>query len=283
MAADTVMPVEGDNRVVRGLWIGGRLSELERLCIRSFCANGHEFHLYAYDELQNLPQAGGLRVLDGADILPRRAMFTYRRGGLSGFSNHFRWELLRREGGWWVDMDVVCLRALDFSDDAPVFGYDAPWSIATGIMKFPRGHFIAEAMAKACANVDRFMPWDTPRRKRDKIQRRLMFWRDSRKHQRFGEAGGPGGFELALKHFRMENYALPIHVFYPVVSQMLMYLFDDTLYKMGALTPMLSQAHTVHFWNNYLREYQINKDGKFPDNSPYEILKRRYPEKEGVL
>ena len=32
------------------------------------------------------------------------------RGGLSGFSNLFRYALLLREGGYWVDCDVFCLR-----------------------------------------------------------------------------------------------------------------------------------------------------------------------------
>ena len=87
-----------NNRIVQGLWIGGRLTELERLCIRSFCANGHEFHLYHYDELQNLPQVEGLRLMDGAEVLPRTAIFRHSTGSLAFFADHFRWELLRQRG-----------------------------------------------------------------------------------------------------------------------------------------------------------------------------------------
>ena len=32
-------------------------------------------------------------------------------GSVAGFSNLFRYELLRRDGGWWVDTDVLCLAA----------------------------------------------------------------------------------------------------------------------------------------------------------------------------
>ncbi len=38
--------------VFQSLWIGAELSAMEQLSIRSFLANGHEFHLYTYQERQ---------------------------------------------------------------------------------------------------------------------------------------------------------------------------------------------------------------------------------------
>ena len=32
--------------VIQSLWIGDRLSVMERLCIQSFLDQGHQFHLY---------------------------------------------------------------------------------------------------------------------------------------------------------------------------------------------------------------------------------------------
>ena len=63
------------NRIVQGLWMGGRLSALERLCVRSFCAHGHEFHLYHYDELENVPRIEGLRLMDAREVLPRAQVY----------------------------------------------------------------------------------------------------------------------------------------------------------------------------------------------------------------
>lgn len=266
------------NRVVQGLWVGGRLSELERLCIRSFCANGHEFHLYAYDELQNLPQAGGLRVLDAAEILPRSAVFTYRgRLSLAGFADRFRWELMRQKGGWYADMDMVCLRPLDFSE-AVVLGYESAdcGSINSAIMKMPRNHFLAAALADACADINKIVPWDTPGRKLRKIKRRLFFL-NSPKWLRWGEAGGPKGTTLAARHFGMQKWAKPARFFYPLDFHDISLFFGDAE---DAEKP-LAQSFAVHFWNEYIRKQGVNKDGAFPENSLYEILKRRYPEPEG--
>ena len=269
-----------DNRIVQGLWSHGRLSVLAQLCIRSFCAHGHEFHLYAYQSLPNVPQVDGVRVLPGEDILPRAAMFTGKGGAHVHFADLFRWELLRQKGGWWTDMDMVCLRPLDFSADVVFASEGIGNSAAPSIMKFPAGHFFAARMADACANVNRIVPWDTGRRKRNKIIRRLMFWRDAKKTAKWGEAGGPAGMSLAVNHFEMQKHAVPVHVFYPVHFSMAEYLFNGEYAAMNALEPLLSRSYAVHFWNQILRQNGMDVNGSFPKDSLYEILKRRYGEAE---
>ncbi len=43
------------------------------------------------------------------------------RGSVADFANFFRYKLSLEKGGWWTDMDYVCLTPLDFADDL-VFG-----------------------------------------------------------------------------------------------------------------------------------------------------------------
>jgi len=105
-----------DQRVdtVQGLWIGESLSPMEQLGIRSFLANGHDFHLYTYQPLECVPS--GTVLKDANEILSESSIFTRQtgagKGSLSGFTNFFRYELLHRRGGWWADRDMVCLRRL---------------------------------------------------------------------------------------------------------------------------------------------------------------------------
>ena len=268
----------GDNRVVQGLWVGGRLSALERLCILSFCAHGHEFHLYRYDELQNVPRIGGLRLMDGADILPRAAIFHYRRRqSLAGFADRFRWELMRQRGGWYADMDVVCLRPLEMTVEIAM-GYEGKGdSVNSAMMKFPRGHFMAAALADACANINKFAPWDTTRRKLKKIKR-LMLLRRDHKYLGWGEAGGPRATTLAVRHFGLEEYVLPPHALYAQEHPLVRHFFDNRLRNTGTLDMMLSGTHAIHVMHHRLRKSGIDIDGKFPADSLYEVLKRRYPD-----
>ena len=267
-----------DNRIVRGLWVGGRLSALERLCIRSFCSHGHEFHLYHYDELENVPRVDGLRLINAEEILPRAAIFRYRRrGSLAGFADYFRWELMRQKGGWYADMDMVCLRPLDFAADV-VVGWECEGShVNSAMMKFPRGHLMAKAMANACENINQFVPWDNARRITRKIKRIVLF-RNARKYIGWGEAGGPEGTTLAIKHFGLEKHVLPMHVFYPIPCKDAPDLFDGSPQKAAAVGGDISGAHAVHFYNEIIRGKGIDKDGEFPADSLYEVLKRRYAE-----
>ena len=45
--------------IIQSFWVGEPLSKLEQLCIQSFLDNGHEFHLYVYDDVQGIPEGGG--------------------------------------------------------------------------------------------------------------------------------------------------------------------------------------------------------------------------------
>src|SRR5438105_1989553 len=88
--------------VIQGLWVGERLSVMERLSIASFLHHGHAYHLYTYGPVAGLP-AGAVRQ-DARAILPESMIFQYRdHASYAGFSNYFRYKLLLERGGWWVD------------------------------------------------------------------------------------------------------------------------------------------------------------------------------------
>ena len=94
------------NDVIQSLWIGSHLTAMERLSITSFLEAGHPFHLYAYEDLANVPP--GTIVKDGRSLLPESMIFRYtQHNSFGGFSNYFRNKLLLEAGGWWVDTDEI--------------------------------------------------------------------------------------------------------------------------------------------------------------------------------
>jgi len=116
--------MEQANRIVHGLWIGGRLSKLELLTIYSFIDHGHEFHLWTYSDIQT-PLPAAVIIRNAADVLPMSAVYRRTapdlecgvgRGSFSPFSDLFRYKLLYQTGGYWVDMDITCLKPLDFAE-----------------------------------------------------------------------------------------------------------------------------------------------------------------------
>ncbi len=129
--------------IINGLWIGDQLSALELLCIKSFLDHGHIFHLWTYQPIST-PDWEGLIQQNANKILPEKYVFRYThgnkfghgKGSLAGFSDIFRYKLLWEKGGWWSDMDICCLKPLDF--DAPyVFRSHDVLPVVGNLMKCP--------------------------------------------------------------------------------------------------------------------------------------------------
>jgi hypothetical protein len=95
------------------LWIGTKLTMMEKLSIRSFIANGHEFHLYCYQPIEGVPE--GTVIKDGREIVPESDICKFR--ALANFSDWFRYNLIFQKGGWWVDLDTICLKPFDFIEE----------------------------------------------------------------------------------------------------------------------------------------------------------------------
>ncbi len=140
----TGIEIDPDSQMINALWIGKRLSRLELLTIRSFLSFGYSFRLWLYEELETkLPE--GVLIGNANDIIPRDRVFSYRnknayghgKGSYAGFSDIFRYKLLYEKGGWWVDMDVTCLRPLDFTQ-AYFFRSHHELKVVGNVMKCPR-------------------------------------------------------------------------------------------------------------------------------------------------
>lgn len=140
----TGIEIDSDSQTINGLWIGTSLSALELLTIRSFLSFGYRYRLWLYDRLDT-PLPDGVIVADANEIIPRERVFSYRhknayghgKGSYAGFSDIFRYKLLYEKGGWWVDMDVTCLRPLDFSQ-VYFFREHHDLKVVGNVMKCPR-------------------------------------------------------------------------------------------------------------------------------------------------
>lgn len=233
--------------IVQGLWIGAELSVMERLSIASFLANGHEYHLYVYDEVRHVPR--GAVVLDASEVLSPSAIFRYEHSkSYAGFSNFFRYKLLLERGGWWADADIVCLKRFSFRDEY-VFASETNGEgveVATsGVIKAPKG---CEAVAHA---------WRTCR---SKDTARL----------KWGETG-PRLVGEAIGLFSLEKYLKPSRVFCP-----LGYLEWDRVLDPRAGLAFGRGTYAVHLWNEMWRRAGKDKNERYHTDCLYERLKRKY-------
>jgi hypothetical protein len=159
-----------ENIVINSLWIGNELSRLELLTIHSFISQGHTFRLWVYDTaFKNLPANTELR--NAAEIIPAEQVFSYKqknkyghgKGSYAGFSDIFRYKLLFEKGGWWVDMDVTCLKPLDFNEPY-FFRTHHELNVVGNTMKCPaNSELMKSCYDEAIASVDETnIDWHRP-------------------------------------------------------------------------------------------------------------------------
>lgn len=100
---------------VQGFW-HGKLGTMERMCIQSYLNQRIEFDLYMYREHweeidHELAIKPGFRLCDAEYIAPESKVALFPWASI--FSDYFRYALLAKKGGWWVDLDTICLRPFD--------------------------------------------------------------------------------------------------------------------------------------------------------------------------
>jgi hypothetical protein len=233
------------NEVIQGLWIGDRLSTMERLCIRSFLHHGHAFHLYLYGPVANVPR--GTTVRNANEILPASAIFQYQNGSYAGFSNFFRYKLLLEKGGWWVDMDTICLRPFDFADDH-VFSSEMHHGtpvVNCGAIKTPPG-------STFCAYA-----WDVCQAK------------DPQRLER-GETG-PRLAAEAVQSLGLHSFVVAPKTFCPVDPDYWEEILDSNGRK-----EFEPETRAVHLWNEIWSFEKLDKDAAHAPGCLYERLKAVY-------
>jgi hypothetical protein len=235
-----------ENKIIQGLWIGPQLSVMEELSIASFLQNGHEYHLYVYDRVKNVPV--GTIIRDANEILPSSKIFQYKHSpSYAGFANFFRYKLLLERGGWWADTDTICLKPFNFSEEY-VFAteiFKGLEVVTAGIIKAPSG---SEAMAYA---------WEVCGSKNPES----LVW---------GETG-PKLMAQAVARFSLQKYETPHYVFCPLAFQD----WHRVLEPEGQIS-LDNDSYAIHLWNEKWRESRQDKNGRYPETCLYEQLKRRY-------
>lgn len=235
------------NKTIQGLWIGPELSLMEQLSISSFLQNGHDYHLYVYDEVKNIP--AGTVVRNANEILPAARIFQYKhRPSYAGFSNYFRYKLLLERGGWWADTDTVCLKAFDFPDEyvfSSQINHRGVEVVVSGIIKAPAGSSIMAYAWKVCESKD-------PSR---------LVW---------GEIG-PKLMAKAVTKFSLKRYKKNSRVFCPVD-----YEEWHTVLQPDVGLTLDNGTFAIHLWNEMWRLAGQDKNAQYHERCLYEKLKRTY-------
>lgn len=255
--------------VVQALWIGESLSDFVRVSIHSFIAQGHPYHLYAYKRFPDLPP--GCIWKDANEILPEKLL--YRRitdGSVASFSDWFRYELLYKKGGYYVDVDVICLKPFDMDKYFVAVDEGHGW-VNGAILRVKPGNKILLLMLLVCRfprvflflyrpykllkwagrgnlyeirlNLKQFWRQDFP-----------LFFRSARYiRSKMGKLLSHESYRELIRGLAKSGKCrvLPRKYFYPVKCYEYEKLFDDTYAHTDNPFP---ESYAVHMWYNQVRQ-----------------------------
>lgn len=235
-----------DFQLFNSLWIGERLSSVERACLRSFVRHGHRFTLWCYDEPDGIPD--GIVLRDAREILPADQIVRYRSGSVSLFSNRFRYEIQRRSLGIWVDTDIYLVRPVPVLPQY-AFAWQSGDRLGTAVLRLPPEGPLLEALLDVFA--ERSVPSWLPVRERLAAHARLLRTGKTNLAQMAWGTSGP----LALTHFcsklGLDQHALPSDMFFPVHWSRAEWILDPSIKLESVIT---ERTVGIHLWNELIKD-----------------------------
>ncbi len=92
---------------VHMFWAYGNFSRLETICANSFIKKGYNLNIWTYGKTLSI---SGATVRDASEILSEDRVYLNKYNSYASFACLFRYCLLCKLGGLWVDTDVAVLK-----------------------------------------------------------------------------------------------------------------------------------------------------------------------------
>lgn len=144
------------------LWIGPRLSILEKLCLKSFADVGQTPILYTYEPLEEMPDYVEWR--DANDVMPLDAAGRiYRDPVFNSPAVHadlFRLNLMEKTDEIWVDADAYAVKPFQSENGYLIAGRrDGQRRIHNGVMRLPSDSPALKNWLEFVRTVPCIPPW----------------------------------------------------------------------------------------------------------------------------
>lgn len=239
--------------IIHALWIGSKLGEISVCCLKSFLMRGHEVHLHTYGDISDIPE--GVKQVDANLIVNKNKIIKHRKtGSYALFSDIFRYELMQKVDGIYVDCDVYCLNPISLPDHGILLGYESDQSINGAILRLTPQSTILSSLIDAAYNPYYVPEWYKKRRQVTLKFKKILGMGRSISDMPWGVIG-PLAITHYVKKYDLESYIQPIDVFYPVHYQCVGLLLEPGL-NISDITS--SRTLCVHLYNEMLKSVDLN-------------------------
>ncbi|MEN8952445.1 hypothetical protein [Planktotalea arctica] len=260
-------------REVGTLWIGGPLSWMEQLCLKSFVDKGQRITLFSYENIPNVPE--GVIRRDGREIIDTDDFIKYeQKNSYALFADWFRLHMIQQCPSMiWIDTDVYCHRPMEYDSDY-VFGYELPGEhrVNNAVLGMPSDSEILRQMIEFTDDrysIASFLP-----KKRQQTMRR-MAKRGKPVHiteQPWG-VWGPMMITHYVHELGLEEHVQGLNAFYPVTFRERFKFMRGAELAAGLIT---DDTTALHLWASNKRQLGKIHDGLPPKKSYLEKLVNKH-------
>lgn len=245
---------------IASLWIGGRLSWLEQLCLKSFADAGHPTTLYSYAPIPNVPE--GVRAADAGDIYPGEPMLRHARTGSPAIhADMWRLNLLARTDAIWVDADMYCLRPFDFATPF-VYGWEKPGLVCNAVLGLPRTSRTLSGLLSFFEDEYAIAPWLKPWQQ-EELRAEAAAGNPVHMTEQSWGFTGPASVTHFLEETGEIDHAQPEAAFYPISfpdrNKMILSRMNDWVEE--RITP---ETRGVHFWARRMKPRLQERENNRP-------------------
>ncbi|MDX5350537.1 MAG: hypothetical protein LPJ95_07525 [Paracoccaceae bacterium] len=244
---------------VAALWIGGKLSFLEELCLKSFVDAGHHTILFTYEGTENVPD--GVELRDGAEIMPNPKIIRHSRtGSPAPFADKFRYRMLAQlDRTIWADTDAYCCKPF-VTSTGHFHGYEKEGEVNNGVLGLPKDSETLRALLAFTEDEYAIPEW-LPASVRQEYADAKAAGRPVSSGEMSWGIWGPQALSHFLKKTGEIRHSMPQTALYPVP-----YSKRGLLAQPGAdlsefITP---ETFSIHFYGRRMRARLSERFGGVP-------------------
>jgi hypothetical protein len=244
---------------VAALWIGGALSYLEQLCLKSFVDAGQAITLYSYEPIPNVPD--GVERADANAILPERGFLRHERTNSPALhSDLFRYHLLAKtDRTIWADTDAYCVRPFT-TPNGHFHAWESETGINGGVLGLPRDSATLAALLEFTADEFAIPEWYGRGVQADMAAKKAAGTPVHAGEMKWG-VWGPHALTHYLKKTGEVRHTMPRVALYPFHyadrREMLRPGVDMSAY-------VTDQTYSIHFYGRRMRARLVQVYGGVP-------------------
>lgn len=253
---------------IGSLWIDGPLSWLERASIKSFIELGHDYVLYTYGTVSNVPD--GAEVRDAREVWANDNIIIHSKAKSPAIhADVFRAIMVRDTGRVWADTDIIALKPFR-ADLEWFFGWersDRP-VLGNAIMGFPSNSQMIRELTDFLTSDFPIPPWFNKN-----ARAAMQAKKDAGETLNLGDlpwgTTGPQALTYFSKKTGEIEHAQPQSVFFPISFPERKSLTDPKQIGTTKVAIEDSGSLCVHLYSRWIRKFLKGNPGTFPSRTSW--------------